>query len=53
MQLYSGNYVKVESGVSMLKVNTENICMVIHTLSETDNSVINSEALLLVVMVLV
>ena len=49
-------YVMVESGGSMLMVNTMvitlNICMAIRTLSETDDSGINSDALLLVVMVL-
>ena len=37
--------VRVESSVSMPKVNTVNICIVIRTLSETDDSVANSEAL--------
>ena len=37
--------VRVESGVSMRKVNTVNICVAMRTLNETDDSVINSEAL--------
>ena len=45
-------YAAVESGGSMRMVNTMvitlNICMTIRTLSETDNSGINSDALLLV-----
>ena len=49
-------YGTVESGGSMHMVNTMvitlNICMAIRTLSETDNSGINSSALLLVVMML-
>ena len=47
-------YVRVESGGSMRMVNTQvitlNIWMAIRTLSETDDSGINSDALLLVVM---
>ena len=49
-------YITVESGGSMRIVNimviTLNICMAIRTLSETDDSGINSDALLLAVMVL-
>ena len=49
-------YVTVESGGSMRMVNTMvitlNTCMAIRTLSETDDSGINSSALLLVVMML-
>ena len=49
-------YVTEESGGSMCRVNTMvitfNICMAMRTLNETDNSGINSDALLLVVMVL-
>ena len=49
-------YVTVESGGSMRMVNTMvitlNICMAIHTLNETDDSGINSDTLLLVVMAL-
>ena len=49
-------YVTVESGGSMRIVNTMvitlNICMAICTPSEIDNSAINSDTLLLVVMVL-
>ena len=49
-------YVMVESSGSMHMVNTIvitlNICMAIRTLNETDNSGINSDTLLLVVMVL-
>ena len=49
-------YVMVESGGRMRMVNTMvitlNICMAIRELSETDNSGINSDALLLVVMAL-
>ena len=49
-------YITEESGGSMCRVNTMiitfNICMAIRTLNETDNSGINSDALLLVVMVL-
>ena len=49
-------YVTVESGGSMRMVNTMvitlNICMAIRTLSETDDSGINSDTLLLVVMAL-
>ena len=46
----------VESGGSMHMVNTmvitSNICMAIRTLSDTDKPGINSDTLLLVVMVL-
>ena len=49
-------YVTMESSGSMCMVNTMvitlNICMAIRTLSETDNSGINSDTLLLVVMAL-
>ena len=49
-------YVMVESDGSMRMVNTMvitlNICMAIRTLSETDDSGINSDTLLLVVMAL-
>ena len=49
-------YITVESGGSMRVVNTMeiplNICMAIRLLSETDDLYINSDALLLVVMVL-
>ena len=49
-------YVMVEFDGSMRMVNTMvitlNICMAIRTLSETDNSGINSDTLLLVVMAL-
>ena len=49
-------YVTVESGGSMCMVNTMvitlNICMAIRTLSEADDSGINSDTLLLVVIVL-
>ena len=49
-------YGTVDSGGSMHMVNTMvitlKICMAIRTLSETDNSGINSSALLLVVMML-
>ena len=49
-------YVTVESGGSMRMVNimviTLNICMAIRTLSETDDSGINSDTLLLVMMAL-
>ena len=59
MRFYCGNciiYVMVESGGSMRVVNTMvitlNIWMAIRKLSETDDSGINSDALLLVVMAL-
>ena len=38
-------HVTVESGVSMHKVKAVNICMVMRTLSETDDSDNSSEAL--------